>query len=214
VLDGLNLDVAFRLSGRTMKFVPWWVHTLIGRIPDFRSNYGMLEEGMSQGVSYNNLPLVYSTYQVRRLDKSIWILITAPRFKDTDLAFEISAAGLWGLWAPSVYIYFQGKEYKLNNPLVSLLCFRVHHAGQIIGQERVFSASIRSGKICLDVIAKAPASDFVMLGREGETEIHTTVFGSCEASITLPGGKSEPLQYFFEAERTCLLEVKNKVQQQ
>jgi hypothetical protein len=210
VLNRINLDVAFRLSGRTMKFVPRWVSKLIARIPDFRSNYGTLDEGVSQGTHYSNLPLVYSTYEVRNLAKSVWILITAPKFKDTDLAFEISAAGLWGLWAPSAYIYFKGTEYKLSNPLVSLLCFRVHHAGEIIGHERVFSASIRSGKISLDVIAKAPASDFVMLAREGDTEIHTTVFGSCEASITLPGRGSEPLQYFFEAERTCLLEVKNR----
>lgn len=203
-LEGIDIDTEFRMTDREITFGPFWIHKLLSQVPYFSSYYGTLEKGTCQGVSYTDLPLVYSTYQVGRISKSIWTLISASQFKDTDLVFDISAAGLFGIWGPSAYIYFQGKKYKLNNPLMSPIQFRTHNVGEIIGQERIFSVSVKSRKISMEVKAKALTSDFVMLEQEGETKIYTTVFGSCEVSITLSGRK-----YSFEAERTCLLEVKN-----
>lgn len=209
-LDGICIDAAFSLSNREMTFAPLWLHKLFSQIPYFSSYYGTLEKGTCQGIPYRDLPLVYSTYRVGRISESVWILISALQFRDTDLAFEISAGRLFGMWGTSAYICFEGKEYKLNNPLTSFIRFKVHRAGEVIEQERIFSVSVRSGQISMEVTAKAPASDFAVLEQEGKTRIHTTLFGSCEASITLLGRGPTSKRYTFEAKRTCLLEVKDE----
>ena len=205
-LDGIDIDTQFRMTDREIVLAPLWIHKLLSHVPYISSYYGTLEKGTCQGIAYTDLPLVYSTYQVGRISKSIWALISGSQFKDTDLVFDIVAGRIFGIWVSSAYIYFQGKEYKLNNPLTSFFRFKIHNAGEIIGQERTFSVSVKSGNLSMEVKATAPASDFVLLAREGNTTINTTVFGNCEVSINLSGEK-----YRFEAERTCLLEVKNRM---
>ena len=105
---------------------------------------------------------------------------------------------------------WQDQEYKLNSPIASLFTFRTRSAGEIAGQERVFDVSIRSPLIRMDVRARAPVDDFAVLEKEGRTEIHTTLFGDCEAEVTLRGSNANAPTKRFEAKRTCLLEVKNE----
>ena len=209
-LGGISLDIQTELNGGSIAFVPRWLHNLFGFVPLFSSHYGRLAGGRCQDVTYGELPLVYSTYQVSNIARSRWYIISASQFEGSDLVFEISASKIAGIWGTSAYIRYLGREYKLNSPLSSLFIFRTRHDGEIIDGKRVFDVSIRSPLIRVDVRASAPTSDFVMLEREGTTEINTTVFGDCEAVVTLRGTNSNASTNRFEAKRTCLLEIKNE----
>ena len=200
-LADLHLHARFRLSGRGMTFVPAWVAWWFSTAPDFRSQYGALEGAVCEGVSYGNAPLVCSTYSVADLARAKWLLISAIRFEGTDLALEISAARLLGMWLPTAWVYFEGRERRLNSGLDSLFRVHFHRAGVIEGNERVFTASVRAGHLRLEIEARGPLGQFARLEAEGQTEIHTTLFGTCRATVA--GGRT------FTAERTCLLEVKN-----
>jgi hypothetical protein len=209
-LGKIDLDLLSTLDNRSITFLPRWLHRLLSYVPYFSSHYGTLLEGKCQQTSYKNLPLVYSTYQVGDIARARWFIISANQFKDTDLALEISASRIAGIWGASAYVRYQGKDYKLNSPLTSLFTFRTRSAGQIVGQERVFDVSIRSPAIRMDVKAKAPISEFALLEREGSTEINTTLFGDCEAEVTLRGSDASAPTHRYQAVRTCLLEVKNE----
>jgi len=107
---------------------------------------------------------------------------------------------------PTAWLYFGGREYKLNSGLDSLFRVRIGSAGVVEDGERVFTASLRAPGMRLEVEARAAAAQFARLEAERETEIHTTLFGTCQASF-----KSGPSAgRTFTAERTCLLELKNR----
>ena len=204
-LGNMSLDARFGLTGRTMRFVPAWVSWWFEEVPDFRSHYGMLERATCEGIAYGDAPLVFSTYSLGDLAGARWVLISAPRFDSSDLAFEISAARLLGRWMPTAWIFFDGREHKLNSGLDSLFRVRIGSAGGIEAGERVFTASIRAPGMHLEVEARGAVDQFARLEAEGQTEIHTTLFGTCRASF-----KSGPSAgRMFTAERTCLMELKN-----
>jgi hypothetical protein len=129
-------------------------------------------------------------------------MISAPRFAGTDLAFEISAARLFGQWNPTAWVFHAGREYHLNSALDSLFRVRLGRSGDVESGERVFTASIRAKGLHIDVEARGPIDQFARLDAEGATEIHTTLFGTCRATVASAGQT-------FVAERTCLLELKN-----
>ena len=201
-LTGANLDARFALNGRTMRFVPAFVSWWFDNVPDFRSRYGALEKAACEDAVYKDAPFICSTYSLADLAKARWVLISAPRFDSTDLAFEISAARLFGRWMPAAWVFFDGREFKLNSVLDSFFRVRIGRAGDVESGQRVFTASIRSAQIRIDVEARGPVDQFARLDAEGQTEIHTTLFGTCRASVA-SAGKT------FVAERTCLLELKN-----
>jgi hypothetical protein len=207
-LGDINLELNTELNGTAVAFVPRWLHRLFGFVPLFASHYGRLEGGRCQDVAYGKLPLVYSTYQVGNIARSRWYIISAFQF-DGDLAFEISASRIAGIWGTSAYIKYLGREYRLTNPVSSLFIFRTRHGGEIVDGKRIFDVSIRSPQIRMDIRASAPVSDFVLLENEGATEINTTLFGDCEAVVTLRGTNSNAPTNRFEAKRSCLLEIKD-----
>jgi len=202
----IRLDAEIQPSGKSITFVPRWVTRSVNRVPYFSSHYGWLTRGECRGVAYRRVPLVYSTYEVGDLAKAEWILISATRFEDTDLMFEISASYLVGSWAVSAYIFFEGREYKLNTPWDSVSKMRVFHAGDVSDGKRVFTASIHCSEISLQIEAAAPAERFALLAHEGETYIHTTLLGDCRASIYK--GASASGNETYHSSRRCLLEVK------
>jgi hypothetical protein len=212
-LGKINLDLVSTLDNGSITFLPHWLHSLLSYVPYFSSHYGTLLEGKCQETPYKNLPLVYSTYEVGDIARSKWFIISASQFKDSDLAFEISASRIAGIWGASAYIRWQNQEYKLNSPLASLFTFRTRSAGEVSGQERVFDVAIRSPLIRMDIRAAAPVDDFAVLEKEGQTEIHTTLFGDCDAEVTLRGSNANAPTSRYQARRTCLLEVKNEPQQ-
>ncbi|HWC77485.1 MAG TPA: hypothetical protein VG778_08480 [Blastocatellia bacterium] len=209
-LGNIDLDVLSTLDRGNITFVPAWLHKLLSYVPYFSSHYGTLLRGKCQQAEYAGLPFVYSTYQVGDIARSKWFIISASQFKDSDLSFEISASRIAGIWGASAYVFYQGREYKLNSPIASLFTFRTRSAGEIAGEERIFDVSIRSPLIRMDVKARAPLSDFARLEKEGETEIHTTLFGDCAVEVTLRGTNANAATNHYEATRTCLLEVKNE----
>jgi hypothetical protein len=199
VFDDVSLNAEFELNGRQMRFVPQWVSSLWDEIPDYRSHYGRLTKGACAGAEYSDSPLVYSTYSLEDLSKAQWVLISAPRFADTDFAFEISAAHLLGRWLPTAWVFHEGREHHLDSGLDSLFHVKIGRGGEVEGGERVFTASIERHDLRIEIDARGPVDQFARLEQEGKTEIHTTLFGSCRATVN---GKR------FTAERTCLLELK------
>lgn len=201
-LHGMNIDARFALNGRSMRFVPGFVTWWYDDVPDFCSRYGALEEATCEGASYRDLPVTCSTYSLDSLASARWVLISAPRFDSSDLSFEISAARLLGRWMPAAWVFHAGREYHLNSALDSLFRLSIGRAGDVESGARVFTASIRASGLQLDVEARGPIDQFARLDVEGQTEIHTTLFGTCRATVASAGQT-------FVAERNCLLEVKN-----
>jgi hypothetical protein len=199
---GMKLDASFALSSRGMRFVPGFVTWWFGNVPDFCSRYGTLDRAICEGAPYSDSPVTCSTYSLESLASARWLLITAPRFAATDLAFEISAARLLGRWMPTAWMFHAGREYHLNSAFDSLFRVRIGRAGDIESGERVFTASIQSSGLHIDLEARGPIDQFARLDVEGETEIHTTLFGTCRATVATA-------KQTFVAERNCLLEVKN-----
>jgi hypothetical protein len=202
VLPGMNLDARFALNGRNMRFVLGFVRWWFDNVPDFCSRYGALDQATCEGALYKDAPFTCSTYSLDSLASARWILISAPRFAATDLAFEISAARLLGRWVATAWVFHDGREYHLNSALDSLFRVRIGRAGDGDAGERVFTASIRASGLHIDVEARGPIDQFARLDAEGQTEIHTTLFGSCRATVASAGQT-------FVAERNCLLELKN-----
>ena len=197
---GPLLDARFALSAHSMRFVPGWVAWWFGRVPDFRSRYGVLGHAVCDGAEFANAPLICSTYILNNIAAAQWVLVSAPRFEGTDFAFEISAARLLGRWMPAAWVFLEGREYRLGSVLDSLVRVHIHRAGDLEGGERVFSATIRGHSLAIDIEARGDAAEFARLEAEGQTEIHTTLFGTCRATVA---GQT------FTARRTCLLELKN-----
>jgi hypothetical protein len=204
-LENMSIDARFGLNGRSMRFVPAWVSWWFDNVPDFRSHYGTLERANCEGATYAKAPMVCSTYSLGDLASARWVLISAPRFDSGDLAIEISAARLLGRWMPTAWMFFGGREYKLNSGLDSLFRVRIGSAGVMEDGQLVFTASLRAPGMRVDVEARGAVEQFARLESERQTEIHTTLFGTCRASFKSgpPAGRT------FTAERTCLLELKN-----
>lgn len=205
-LGKTRIEADFDLTGREASFTPAWLPKVFSQIPNFRSLYGQLRSGLCNGVRYQNLPLVYSTYDVGDLPRARWYLVSASQFNGSDLSLEICASRLFSTWEASAYVFFQGSEYKFTSVFSSLFQTRTLAAGRVVGGERVFSASLRSRSISLTVRGQAPLSGYALLARDGHTEIHTTLFGTCKATVTLPAQSST---YTVVAEKTCLPELKD-----
>lgn len=204
-LGDTRIEADFELTGRQTSFVPAWLPKIASRVPSYRSHYGQLRSGVCNGVRYQNLPLVYSTYDVGDLPRARWYLVSASQFNGSDLSLEICASRWLGRWQTSAYVFFQGCEYRFASVFSSLFQMRTLEAGKVVSGERTFSARLRSGAVSLTVQGQAPLNSFGMLARDEYTEIHTTLFGTCTATVTLPGQSS---QSTLVAERTCLLELK------
>jgi hypothetical protein len=199
-IDDVSLEAQYALDGRHMRFVPSWITSVVPNIPNFRSNYGKLQSASCAGAAYGEGPVVCSTYTVDDVASAKWVLISAPQFPGTDLAFEISAANLLGRWQPTAWLYYGGSEHQLNKEFDALLHVRVDAAGDVQGSERIFRASIHDGDLRVKIEGRATVDQFARLDAEGQTEIHTTLFGTCRATVN---------HQTFTAERTCLLELKS-----
>jgi hypothetical protein len=202
ILPGMNLDARFALDGRGMSFVPGFITWWFDHVPAFRSRYGSIERATCDGAQYRDASFVCSTYWLNSLARARWVLISAPRFAGSDLAFEISAARLLGRWMATAWVCYEGREYHLNSALDSLFRVRVGRAGDVAAGERIFTASIHAPGLRLQIEARGALDQFARLDTEGQTDIHTTLFGTCRATVT-------PAARTFVAERTCLLELKN-----
>jgi hypothetical protein len=201
-LPDMTIDAGFALNGRSMRFAPQFVTWWCDNIPEFCSRYGALDHATCEGAVYRDSPVTCSTYSLDSLAAARWVLISAPRFSATDLAFEICATRLLGRWMPAAWVFHGGREFHFNTSLDSLFRLSIGRAGDVESGERVFTASIRASGLRIGVEARGPIDQFARLDVEGQTEIHTTLLGTCRATI----GTADRT---FVAERNCLLEVKN-----
>jgi hypothetical protein len=204
-VGGVDLAAQFALSGRGMGFVPQAVSWWFDRVPDFRSRYGVAGNAVCDRVSYRDVPFVCSTYSLYDLAGAKWLLVSAPRFPGSDLAFEISATRLFGRWMATAWLYFGGREYHYESPLDSLFSVGIGRTGEVAYGERVITAKIRGKGLGFEIEARADTREFARLDSYRQTDIHTTLFASCKASGTAGAAAGQT----FAAARTCLLEVKS-----
>lgn len=200
-LPGIHLDARFAL-GRKVRFSPPYVTWTFDYAPDFCSQYGIIDHAVCEGAVYDGAPVTCSSYSLEDYAGARWVMLSAHRFAGADLAFEISAARLLGRWMASAWIFYNGREYRLTSALDCLFRLRIGSAGEIHSGERVFTAAIQASDLRLEIEARGPLDQFARLYADRETEIHTTLFGTCRAAIASTGQT-------FVAERNCLLEVKN-----
>ena len=111
---------------------------------------------------------------------------------------------LFGLWVASSYVRYQGKEYHLNDPVLFETSF--YNYGRVINNNStvIISATIETivDNLSLDISCTAPVDKFAFLEKEGDTYIHTTVFGSCVA-------KDKINNVTWKTKNNSLMEMKN-----
>jgi len=195
-----KLNVQFSLNGRSIDYIPEWIQNdFDGAVPNFQSHFGMISKCTVDGVNILPVPMVYSTYPIKiGLEFIQWNLISALQFKGTDLQVEVVAMNIENIWVAVSYIFFEGKEYKLNNPLLFDTSITKH--GEVQNDNRVFAAEIDTLEIGLKISCSAPTSQFALLDKEGLTFIRTTVMGVCTCNINGGG--------IYSTTTSSLLELK------
>ena len=93
------------------------------------------------------------------------------------------------------YVFYEGKEYHLNDLLFSQT--QMTATGDIQENDRHFGANLVSDNLRMDVKCQAPVSQFALLDHEGQTVIHTTVLGDCTVNSK------------FVCTKCALLEIKS-----
>jgi hypothetical protein len=207
-VNGIPVHFAWTPTGRDMDFVPGWAEkAALGLIPNFHAYYGNTASGVqvnSRSLA-SGLPSVYATYPVRMgLTIVQWVLISATSFAGAgDLQIQVVGTILApDLILATSYVYVNGTQYKNDGALFALEN-RVTSPGTVVGGDRVFAARIHTLELGeASVTCQAPTGQFALLAKEGATEIHTTVMGSCTAVVN---GKS-----YASAGSTSLLELKAK----
>lgn len=198
-LNDINLSGIFSLDNtRHMVFCPAWIEESVDEmIPDVQSTYGLLKQANVGPATLQNVPMAYTTYPVKMgLSLLQWTMISALTFQGTDLQIEMVAS----FWISSVYVYYQGQNYYLNEPM--LFESSLINNGQEENGKRLFGVRFHSWSISGELNCSAPTSQFALLDKEGSTQILTTVLGTCVATI---GGKT------FNSGPTALLETKQPI---
>jgi hypothetical protein len=204
-VGGITVNLSFALGDTEMHFVPAALEKRSdGLLIDVVSRYGHLLGGRVGNGRYSGdlkLPTVLTTYPIKAgIDVWRWAMISALSFEGTDLQVEIMATRIAGIWLATAYVLFDGKVHKVDDPF--LLGARMPKRGDIIGDDRVFTAEIKVARALeLTVSCSAPRAYFAMLDKEGSTEIHTTVLGACNAADAHSGRKDM-------VSKSALLEVK------
>jgi len=199
-VGNVGINVTFQLSDHEMNFIPSYIDSWFPYLPDVKSQYGQLINGSCGGIPYSQVHMVYTTYPVPVLmGWWQWAMISAMDFEGTDLQIEMVATNFEGLWVGTSYIFFEGEEYKLDNPFV--LETIIYDVGEPVDGKRTISATLRTFSIHFSITCEAPVEWFAELEQEGDTKIHTTLFGACSA-------KNEDSGKVFKG-ISALLEVKS-----
>ncbi len=199
----VNLNLHFNLSTREFEFTPRWIHTLRPQIPYFTSHYGLITKGTCNNKNFSHTPIAWATYEAKKLSTSQWTLISSSGFDDKESVFEIASSKIFGKWAASAYLYFQGKEYKFNDPFSNFLNIKMKSCGDKVDNTLEISGRVRYPEI--EIIFKGFASQeqFLLFERENPTEIKTCLFGDLHLSI-----KKNGEEFNFKPRRKTLLEIK------
>lgn len=203
-IPGIEYEIRFALEGESHGFGPAWGAALMPSVPDFHSRYGRLTQASVLGVSFGDLPLGYSWYSVKNLAEARWILISALEFEGTDLRLELAGVRILNSWMGTVVFRYRGVTHRLNGIRHAR---RVHVSEDAAGPNarRTFTAQVSTGKLELEIEARAPLAAFVLLERHGTTEIETTLFGDCEVRVRTRGAGDAVTH---RAAGNCLLELK------
>jgi len=211
IVGNIPIDVRFMLSNRSNNFVPEWIFNSFPEVPDFQSFYGSVISAQVNGTDYQyNLPLVYSKYPINfGIDYWKWCLIsimslTPSGSGQNDLQIEIAGTLIADIWVVTSFVYSEGKVYQFDDPFLGET--KLTGEGQIVnGTTRIFSATIKNelGSVHLLIDCQAPVDKFAMLDKDGNTEIHTTLLGSCEVTDVKKGQTYNT--------NSALLEAKQKI---
>ncbi len=197
------LDLHFQLTKRHFEVSPLWIHTLRPQIPFFTSRYGFIDRGTCNHKDFSNTPIAWATYEAKKLSESQWTLISCSGFDDKESIFEVASSKIFGQWASSAYLFFKGKEYKLNNPFSNFFNIKMKHCGEAVNNTLEISGRVRYPDV--EIIFKGSGDEklFLLFEQEGNTQIKTCLLGDLDISIKI---KDET--YTFEPRRKSLLEIK------
>jgi len=176
------INVLFTLNGNYNTFLPEGIMQN-DILPNVTSFYGTLNpQTKVNNYAYPaNIPAVYTKYPIKLLiNYTDWSMISSSSFQNSDLQIELMAleVPILDLWPCIAYIYYNNETYHLNNPF--LFECSMDQIGDESNGIRTFSASLFSiGLIHMDITCSSPSSNFVLLDQQGESQIHTTVLGTC-----------------------------------
>ena len=181
---------AFGLSGRGMRFVPSFIGWLFDNVPSFQSQYGVIRHARCGEASYANVPV--AAPHIR------WTISpTRAGFSDFRAALSRHGPGLRnqrrapdGTLDASAWVYYEGREYRLNSMIDSFFRLHIDRAGDVQAGARMFSASVRGPGWKLEIQAEAPLDEFARLEADRNTEINTTLFGTCRATVGAADSRS------------------------
>jgi hypothetical protein len=203
-LDPITVDARFQMDAPEVTMVPPWVGWLFRGIPALRSTPGTLTALAGQPLA-SPVPCVLTRYRVGDVARARWFLVSAHGFDGApDVRLEIAGGRMLGMWALTGYVHAAGAWFPLNQPLANLVRFRAAATGEVVEGQRRFEVAYRSKSLGWRLDARAPADAFAELEREGNTTIHTTLFGDCALDLTV--GTEQPRR--LTARGCCLLEVK------
>jgi len=191
VNGSLDVNVTFGLSARSNQFIQHMTKFIESIIPDPFSTYGSVASQATVG-SVNvsaSVPLVFTTYSMNLgIDIWRWFMISTTfvgsgggRYPD----LQVEAIGFPaenGIALGTSYVYFEGVEHHLDNAFVNSTWW-TQSVKQQMGS-RMFSVSIQDKTIQLEISCFAPISAFAVLDSYALSDIHTTVLGSCKASVS------------------------------
>ena len=190
-VDLIPIQAQFSLAGnKQMHFLPSWLNVLGKVMPDVYSFYGELSEAKVGKLPVMEfVPMVYSRYVVPiGMGVWQWSMISAHKFteinkfSEADLRVETMFLNVQGFWIGGAYVFFKGKQYQFNNPILQQS--KLLQSGSTVDAlgKRTFAVEIKSVlQVHLKITCEAPETQFALLEREGSTSIRTTVLGSCVA---------------------------------
>jgi len=220
----LAVDIGFDdLNGhsREMVFLPELFRhgpgkVVGGLVPLVTSRYGTITADPSRPSSVGNIslkrgtPLVKTTYAIPAgLEMLRWGMVSASQFNNTDLQIELVVSPIVsnsiGYIAVS-YARFEDEEYHLNSLVDLVAAVKVKNAGNYDNSQthRLFDAEIKLGRVHIDLSCSAPVEQFAFLDKEGDTYIHTSLFGDCRASVSKPHSDN----VIYTSKGVNLIEVK------
>ncbi|XP_062510338.1 uncharacterized protein LOC134186389 [Corticium candelabrum] len=204
-VNNVSLALGYNVTSGANHFVPLLlVEASKGLIPDIYSRYGYVTGGQINHHSYTNTTaLTFTTYTFKvGLKEGRWAMISAMNFTDKgtnhSIALKIEIVSVLigkDFSLATSYVFYEGKEYHLNDPLFSQT--QMTATGDIQGNDRHFGANLVSDNLRMDVKCQAPVSQFALLDHEGQTVIHTTVLGDCTVNSK------------FVCTKCALLEIKS-----
>jgi len=210
-VDGVKVGVSFAGLGLGKKtrgntFLPkamlpggidGWVSTYVPTVISEYGDTGAFANVVGNATLAPGTPLVRTRYTIPVGLKMLrWGMVSASNFAGTDLQIEVVSAPVDVITTVAhitpIYVFLDGHEYKWDTEIdliTSLHSVSADGALDANSTHRTFSVTIVIHPDAvlttnITMTCSAPVERFVLLEKEGSTNIHSTVMGDCSATIS------------------------------